>query len=71
MSSKGQHVTADGYAYLTKRTLVNKARAAITSASNEAMKIMGYVVVAENGWVVRKNADGTTERIEKIPQPSI
>ena len=30
-----------------------------------------YLLLAENGWVVRKNADGTTERIEKIPQPTI
>jgi len=69
MRNKGRidkYTTADGYAYLTKRILVSRAKAAVKQASDEAMKIMGYVVVAEDGWIVRKNANGTTERIEKI-----
>lgn len=68
MSTKGQHATADGYAYLTKRTLLSKAKAAGKKSAEMAMEVMGYIVVAEDGWVVRKNADGTTERLEKIPQ---
>ncbi|WP_257666680.1 hypothetical protein [Parapedobacter tibetensis] len=67
MSSKDQKTTADGYAYLTKRTLLSKAKAAGKKAARSAMEIMGYVLVAEDGWIVRKNADGTTERVEKIP----
>lgn len=63
-----KNTTADGYAYLTKRLLVSKAKAAGKSAADEAMKIMGYVVVAEDGWVVRKNTDGSVERLERIPK---
>jgi len=53
-------------AYLTKRILVSVARAAIRKASDSAMDIMGYVVKAENGWVIREDKDGTKTRLEKI-----
>ena len=55
-------------AYLTKRILVSVARAAIRKASDSAMDIMGYVVKAENGWVIRVDKDGTRKRLTKISQ---
>lgn len=58
--------TADGFAYLTKRVLVSRAKAAGKVAAAKAMQTMGYVVVAEGGWVVRKNADGSIHRIKRI-----
>jgi hypothetical protein len=39
-------------------------------ASQETMDIMGYTVIAADGWVVRKYKDGTIERIEEIKSPS-
>lgn len=58
--------TADGFAYLTKRILVAKAQAAGRIAAKNAMETMGYVIVAEDGWVVRKGADGSIHRIKRI-----
>jgi hypothetical protein len=53
-------------AYLTKRDIVRVSKAAITKASNQAMKTAGYVIKAENGWVVRENEDGSIDRIKEI-----
>jgi len=53
-------------AYLTKRDLIRVASAAIKKASIESMKIAGYVVKAEDGWIVRENADGSIIRLEKL-----
>lgn len=54
-------------AYLTKRILVRAARTGILKAAKETMEVMGFVVVAQNGWVVKKYADGTIERLTPIP----
>ncbi len=35
-------------------------------ASQDAMKIMGYTVIAKDGYVVKKFADGTIKKIKKI-----
>jgi len=56
-------------AYLTKRILISAATSGIRDAAKETMATMGYVVIAEDGWVIRKFADGTREKIEPIPQP--
>ena len=58
--------TEDGYVYLTKRMLVRKAAIAGNAASRRAMDIMGYVVTTEGQWVVRKNKDGSVERITPV-----
>jgi len=52
--------------YLTKRLLVSAAKRAGRIAAKETMEIMGYNVIAQNGWVVKKYADGTIEKIEPI-----
>ncbi len=57
-----------GKAYLTKRILVSAARSAIRKASDTAMDVMGYVIKAENGWVIRIDKDGTKKRLSKISQ---
>lgn len=59
-------VTENKPAYLTKRVLLTRAKAAGKAAAASAMKLMGYVIVAEDGWIVRKNADGTVHRLKKI-----
>jgi hypothetical protein len=53
-------------AYLTKRVIVRATRKTFIKASEKAMKTLGYVVKAENGWVVRENIDGTKEKLHKI-----
>lgn len=52
--------------YLTKRSIVRASGKAVRQASQRAMKVAGYVVVEKDGWVVRKNRDGSLERISKL-----
>lgn len=54
-------------AYLTKRRLVSAARSGIKQAAEETMKLVGYNVVAKDGWVVKLFADGSIEKISPIP----
>lgn len=58
-------------AYLTKRILVSRSRKAVREAAIETMKIMGYVVIAEDGWIIKKYKDGRVERIEEIVRENI
>lgn len=53
-----KYTTSDGHSYFTKRILVTKARIAGKKAASNAMDVMGYVVVAEGGNIVKKDADG-------------
>lgn len=53
-------------AYLTKRDLIRVASAAVKKASEASMQIAGYVVKADNGWVVRENMDGSVVKMKKI-----
>jgi len=52
--------------YLTKRLLVSAAKRGIRKAAAETMQIMGYVIIAQNGWVIKKYADGRIEKIEQL-----
>ena len=52
--------------YLTKRRLASAARKSIRIAAINTMDVMGYTVVAHNGWVVKKYADGTIEKIAPL-----
>lgn len=58
--------TNDGYAYLTKRTLLSKARSAGKVAAKSAMEIMGYVVTVQDGWVVKQHDDGRIEKMREL-----
>ena len=53
-------------AYLTKRLLLSAAKRGIREAAEETMQVMGYVIIARNGWVVKKYADGRVETITPI-----
>jgi len=53
-------------AYMTKRLVVRVASSAVKNASRRAMEVAGYVIKAENGWIVRENIDGSKSRISKI-----
>ncbi len=54
--------------YLTKRILISATKKGFKQAAKEAMELMGYVVVAMDGWVVKKYADGRIEKISEIEQ---
>lgn len=51
--------------YLTKRLLLRLAKKGFKEAGENAMRRMGYIVIAQDGWVIKKYADG---RIEKLSQ---
>jgi len=55
--------------YLTKRVVVRATRKGMKKAAKETMDTMGYNVIAQNGWVVKKHQDGTIELIEEIKTP--
>jgi hypothetical protein len=52
--------------YLTKRILLRAARQGIRNAADETMRVMGHTVIAHEGWIVKKFADGTIVRLKKI-----
>ncbi|ASU33324.1 hypothetical protein [Mucilaginibacter xinganensis] len=56
--------------YLTKRVVVRATKKGMKIAAKETMDIMGYNVIALNGWVVKKFKDGTIERIKEIKSSS-
>ena len=68
IKKKSAHATRDGFAYLTKRNTITKAKAAGKEAARKAMDLMGYVVTTHNGWVVKQFADGSIDRISKIDE---
>jgi len=53
-------------AYLTKRILISAAKRGIREAADETMRVMGYIVIAKDGWVVKKYANGDIEKMVKI-----
>ena len=57
--------------YLTKRILVSAAKRGIREAADETMRIMGYIVIAKDGWVVKKYANGDIEKIVKINSQNV
>jgi len=52
--------------YLTKRILISAAKRGIREAADETMRIMGHIVIAKDGWIVKKYANGEIEKIEKL-----
>ncbi len=61
---------SNGAVYLTKRILERLSRKAFSEAAKETMAVLGYNVIAEDGWVVKLYPDGSKERISKI-KPAI
>lgn len=53
--------------YLTKRRLVSAAKRGFRKAAAETIAVMGYNVVAEDGWVIKKFPDGTIVKLKKLP----
>lgn len=53
-------------AYLTKRALLRATGKATHSVSLQAMALKGYIIQAENGWIVRIDSNGQKENISRI-----
>lgn len=53
-------------ASLTKRTLVRATKKATRNLASEAMRLKGYVIKAENGWIVKIDHRGTKRKISRI-----
>jgi hypothetical protein len=66
LKKTSRHATQDGYAYLTKRTLISKAKSAGKLAAKDAMEIMGYVVTVKDGWIVEQYEDGRIVKLSEI-----
>lgn len=61
-----KRITGKETVNVTKQVLARAAKPAIVKASRRAMEVAGYIVKAENGWVVRVDQDGTVSKISKI-----
>lgn len=57
--------------YLTKRILIQAAKKAFSEAAKQTMKVMGYNVIIQGDWVVKKFQDGTIEKISKLEKIKI
>ena len=73
MAQKGMSISQDSVTitkkenYITKRIVKRVAKSAFTKAAKESMAIMGYNVIAHEGWIVKKYADGKIEKLNPIP----
>jgi len=65
-TEKSKKKPAAKKAYLTKRILVSASTRAVKKAAAETLKIKGYLLVAENDWLVKKYADGREEKISRL-----
>lgn len=66
VQTKSKKKAASGKAALTKRIVVRAGGNAVRKASARAMALEGFVVKAEEGWIVRHYADGRVERLKRI-----
>lgn len=53
-------------AYITKRLVVTQSRMAFKEKAQSAMALVGYTVVAEAGWIVKKTRDGQVTKLKEI-----
>lgn len=66
LQTKSGKKSATRKATLTKRVVVRAGGNAVRKASARAMELEGFIVKADNGWVVRHYADGRIERLKRI-----
>jgi hypothetical protein len=55
-----------GYAYLTTERLISEAQKAGKEAAAKSMEVMGYIMISQDGWVVKQFKDGTIEKVEEL-----
>jgi hypothetical protein len=67
MSRKNKRkVSPKETAYVTKRVLIRAAGPAGRKAAQNAMKTAGYLIKADDGWVVRVNKDGSQTKLIEL-----
>jgi hypothetical protein len=54
--------------YVTTRLVENQSKKAFKEGAKKAMKSNGYVIIAHDGWVVKKSEDGQIEKLKQISQ---
>lgn len=52
--------------YISTRLVSRKSKSAFQEGARNAMSTNGYVVIAHEGWVVKKYSNGEIERLEKL-----
>jgi len=52
--------------YISTRMVSRKSKSAFQEGAKNAMNVNGYVVVAHEGWVVKKYSDGRIERMQEL-----
>ncbi|MBS9525788.1 hypothetical protein KIH41_02530 [Litoribacter ruber] len=56
--------------YISSRLVQRKSAKAFKEGAKKAMEINGYVVIAHDGWVVKKYQDGTIVKLKQISHGS-
>ncbi len=52
--------------YISTRLVTRKSKSAFQEGARKAMSTNGYVIIAHQGWVVKKYSNGDIERLEKL-----
>ncbi len=53
-------------AYLTKRVVERATRKGMRQAAQKTMNVVGYIVVARDGWLMKEFPNGLTEKIKPL-----
>lgn len=51
---------------LTTEVLKRAVKSGSLNLEKDAMDLMGYTVIEENGWVIRKYRNGKTTKVSKL-----
>lgn len=54
--------------YISTRLVARKSKIAFQEKARNAMDANGYVVIVNEGWVVKKFADGRVEKIKQLSE---
>lgn len=52
--------------YISTRLVSRKSKIAFQEGARRAMAANGYIVIVNDGWVVKKFSDGKIEKIEQL-----
>lgn len=52
--------------YITSRLVSRKSTSAFRKRAKMAMDANGYVIIVEEGWLIKKYSDGSIERLEEL-----
>ena len=66
VKGKRRKAKARASVYLTKQILTRVASKGFREAAAATTAVMGYNVIAQDGWVVKKHADGRIEPLKQI-----